>query len=177
MTWYRHVDPRYPFLWESTDQPEARWHGRGEGPAHYLCDTPDGAWAEYLRHEAIRDPADLVGVRRSLWAIEELAGLADLPELAVEDDLAFGGLDAYEQCRERARMARQQDGRGFRTRSAALMEGAAGGWRVDGGIERGRARDGVVVALFGRQPDLTGWSCSQIGSPDPSLLQYVRALP
>jgi hypothetical protein len=44
---FRHTDPRFPFLWESTDQPPARWHDRGEGPVQYLADTPDGAWAEF----------------------------------------------------------------------------------------------------------------------------------
>ena len=29
-----------------------------------------GAWAEFLRHEEITDPADLAGVRRSLWVVE-----------------------------------------------------------------------------------------------------------
>lgn len=37
---------------------------------HYLCDTPDGAWAEFLRHEELRDPQDLPTVRRTLWVID-----------------------------------------------------------------------------------------------------------
>jgi hypothetical protein len=67
---YRHGDPRFPFLWETPNQPTARWHIAGESPAHYLADTPDGAWAEFLRHEGITEPADLEGIRRTLWAIE-----------------------------------------------------------------------------------------------------------
>src|SRR5438128_1389611 len=68
--WFRNADNRYPFLWESDDQPAARWHAAGEGPTQYLADTPDGAWAEFLRHEEITDPADLRGIERALWAVE-----------------------------------------------------------------------------------------------------------
>ena len=65
---FRQADPRYPFLWESPDQPAGRWHGPGEGPAHYFSDTPVGAWAELLRHEdhgsrISRRSADPVGSR------------------------------------------------------------------------------------------------------------------
>src|SRR5690606_7733130 len=67
---FRQADSRVPPLWETSDQPAGRWHGDGEGPAHYFADTPDGAWAEFLRHEEITDPADLEGVRRRLWAVE-----------------------------------------------------------------------------------------------------------
>src|ERR1043166_9474725 len=73
---YRHADPRFPFLWETSDQPQARWHGRGEGPVQYFADTPDGAWAEFLRHEGINQEAELVHIRRVLWAIEAPDDLA-----------------------------------------------------------------------------------------------------
>ena len=67
---FRQVDARYPFLWEDASQPAGRWHGDGEGPAHYFADTPDGAWAEFLRHEDIDDPADVSTIRRQMWAVE-----------------------------------------------------------------------------------------------------------
>ena len=67
---FRHGDPRFPFLWEVAEQPPGRWHGPGEGPANCLADTPDGAWAEFLRHEEIRDPEDLATIRRTIWAVE-----------------------------------------------------------------------------------------------------------
>lgn len=52
---YRNSDPRYWQLSVLSTQPAARWHGTGEGPAHYFADTPTGAWAEFLRHEEITD--------------------------------------------------------------------------------------------------------------------------
>src|SRR5690606_33363278 len=70
LTLYRTTDPSYPFIWESDKQPPARWHGKGEGPAHYFATTPEGAWAELLRHEGITDPEDLKGFReRAIWVV------------------------------------------------------------------------------------------------------------
>src|SRR5436190_1844945 len=67
---FRHADPRFPFLWESAAQPAARWHDDGDGPVQYFADTPNGAWADFLRHEAIVDPDDLATIQRAIWAVE-----------------------------------------------------------------------------------------------------------
>src|SRR5450631_3827997 len=87
---FRQVDARFPFLWEDASQPAGRWHGEGEGPAHYFADTPDGAWAEFLRHEDIDDPADLKTIRRQMWAVE----IGDPPREQVDlpMDVLTGGL-------------------------------------------------------------------------------------
>ena len=66
---FRHADPRFPFLWEDSSQPAGRWNMPGQ-LTHYFADTPDGAWAEFLRHEEIFDPEDLLTVRRALWAVD-----------------------------------------------------------------------------------------------------------
>ena len=65
---FRHADPRFPFLWEDSSQPAGRWNTAGQ-LTHYFTDTPDGAWAEFLRHEEIFDPEDLLTVRRAPWAV------------------------------------------------------------------------------------------------------------
>jgi hypothetical protein len=176
---YRHVDPRYPFLWESAEQPPARWHGEGEGPAHYFADTPEGAWAEFLRHEAIVDAVDLQGIRRSLWAV-------DIPDSHIDNAVrpilparrATGGTDTYPACQAVARRLRNRRPpvTTLLAPSAALLPGGASGWRVDGGLAQGRARDGVVVVLFGRRPELVGWSAVHVGQPDPRILPHVRPL-
>ena len=75
---YRHTDPRFPFLWESAGQPGSRWNVAGEGPVNTFADTPEGAWAELLRHEEIADPALLAHVREIggyfRRRLEEMAG-------------------------------------------------------------------------------------------------------
>ena len=76
---FRQVDARYPFLWEDARQPAGRWHATGTGPAHYFADTPDGAWAEFLRHEEIADPRDLPTIRRQMWAVD----IGDAPAVRV----------------------------------------------------------------------------------------------
>jgi hypothetical protein len=68
--WFRNVDARFPFLHDNGQQPEARWYGDRDGPARYLADTPDGAWAELLRHEEIDDEIELSGIARDLWVVE-----------------------------------------------------------------------------------------------------------
>ena len=177
MIGYRHVDPRYPFLWESAEQPPARWHGAGEGPAHYLADTPEGAWAEFLRHEGITDTDDLAGVRRALWAIDVPDSLLDTaarPMLPAR--VATGGVDTYSRCQKAARSLRSRGATALLAPSAALLPGGASGWRVDGGFVPGPRRDGLVMVLYGRQPALIGWSATHTGQPDARIVPRVRPL-
>jgi hypothetical protein len=172
---FRNSDSRFPFFWESDDQPAARWHADGEGPAQYLADTPDGAWAEFLRHEEIIEPDDLAGVARSLWAIEvddaELVGAS-----VVELPTGFEGIDSYPACQERARQERSSGATVLRAPSAALLPGAARGERTEGGLVRGRDRDGVVWVLFGRRCDPRGWRVVDAGRPPVRILSLVRPL-
>lgn len=172
---YRHASPRLPFLWESgTDQPAGRWHGRGEGPAQYFADTPDGAWAEFLRREHITDPADLDGVRETLWAVELPDDIA-LAEPALDRATLTGGPETYAPCREEAARLRARGTEGLVAPSAALIHGGAHGWRDEGGTLRpGPSRDGRVVVLFGARPDLVGWRACAEGRPDPDLVERVR---
>ncbi len=98
---FRHADSRFPFLWETADQPAARWHDSGEGPVHYFSETPDGAWAEFLRHEEIVDPADLAGIDRSLWSIDLPRTPRSQPRLLAAT--LTGGASSYSACRREAR--------------------------------------------------------------------------
>jgi hypothetical protein len=171
--WFRNADTRWPFLWEDAAQPAARWHDAGEGPAHYLADTPDGAWAEFVRYEEIDDPADLAGVRRNLWAIE------------VPDDEPFArpalpaetlrGLETYAECRAEARSLRSQGASALEAPSAALVDGGARGQYVRDGLVEAEERSGRVLVLFGRRPDLRGWLCAE-GRPSERLVALVRPL-
>jgi len=177
VTLYRHADPRFPFLWESRDQPPARWNAEGQGPVQYLADTPDGAWAEFLRHEGITDAEDLPGIERDLWAVElpverEPMTAPDLPVRTLE-----GGTDTYPACQAEARRLRELGAPGLIAPSAALLPASAGGWRVQGRqLLPGPARDGKVVVLFGSRPDLVGWRACSRGRPDARILPKVRHL-
>jgi len=169
---FRHADSRFPFLWETADQPPARWHEEGRGPVHYFADTPDGAWAELIRHEEIKTPEDLASIARALWAVEIPDEALERPLLPVE--AMTGGRDTYDTCRIEGERLRGSGARGFIAPSAALLQGAARGWRVRGGPEPGPDRDGRVIALFDRRPDLVGWSATLDGRPRPELLVSVR---
>lgn len=173
---FRHCDPRYPFLWTSAAQPAARWHGAGEGPANYFADTPEGAWAEFLRHEEITDAADLAGVRRSLWAValpeQGYAQPAGLPPATLH-----GGLASYPTCQAEARRLRAGGAMRLEAPSAALLPGAARGWGVHGAeVERAAAsRDGRVWVLFGHAA-LVGWIAADAAAPPAAVLPLVRPL-
>lgn len=168
---YRHTDPRFAFLRENPPQPAGRWNTQGE-LTHYLCDTPDGAWAEFLRHEEIVDEEDLATVRRGLWAVEIGDEPSARPELPA--DTLVGGPTTWPDCQCEASHLRNQGEAGITAPSAALHPGSAHGWRVAGGLRPGPARDGKVFALFGPRPDLVGWAAAASGHPSASLLAQVR---
>ncbi|SPF51788.1 hypothetical protein SBA4_4710021 [Candidatus Sulfopaludibacter sp. SbA4] len=172
---YRHADPRFPFLWESIDQPPARWHGPGEGPVQYFADTPDGAWAEFLRQEGIIEDSELVNVRRALWAVQVPDGLL-MEAPRVEQAVLTGGLDTYAECQKEARRLRNNGMAALRAPSAALLPGSAGGWKVDGGLQPAAERDGAVLAVFGARPDFVGWMAAFAARPRSDLLARVRHL-
>ena len=171
---FRHADPRFPFLWEDASQPEARWHAGGEGPAHYLAETPDGAWAEFLRHEGITDAADLPTVQRAIWAIDvpddELAE-PTLPEATLR-----GGISSYAPCQIEARRLRTGGAAGLAAPCAALKPATPSGWRVQSGLQPGRPRQERIVVLFGPRPDLVGWATCSTGRPRDDLLPRVSPL-
>ena len=170
---FRHCDPRFPFLWGTANQPEARWHRTGEGPAHYFSDTPVGAWAEFLRHEEIRDPVDLRGIRRSLWAVE-------LPEAAyavpvLRPPQLTGGRESYADCQSEADRLRKGGALRIEAPCAALVSGAARGWVADPQEEPAPiAREGVVWILYGFTTALIGWPTVESGAPPERVLPLVR---
>jgi hypothetical protein len=170
---YRHADRRLPFLWEGSGQPAARWNRAGGGPVHYFADTPDGAWAEFLRHEEIVTPEDLATVVRTLWAVE-------LPDSGYTEPLLdratlTGGTESYAVCQREAERLAAAGYDGIRALSAALLPGAATGWRVDGGLQPAARREGQTLVLFGPRPDLVGWRMGE-GRPGEELLARVRRL-
>lgn len=172
---FRHADPRLPFLWEQARQPAGRWNWRRDGPVQYLADTPDGAWAEFLRHEGITRLEELANVRRALWAVEIPEGMP-LARPRLKAAALTGGLESYGRCQAEARRLKAAGSGGVAAPSAALLPGAAAGWRVRGGLRRARARSGRVLAIFGAQPGWRGWRAVAAGRPGAELLAWVRPL-
>jgi RES domain-containing protein len=169
---FRHVDARYPFLWDDARQPAGRWHADGDGPAHYFADTPDGAWAEFLRHEEITDPRDLSTIRRRMWAVD----IGDAPPVRVDlpGETLTGGRDTYSVC-QRAAAARRRDGvTRIVARSAALVSGGARAIRMANGEHPDEPRDGQTIVIFGAPDDLVGWIAADEGSPPADLLDRVH---
>lgn len=175
---FRHGDPRFPFLWESAPQPPARWHAVRDAPVSYYADTPDGAWAELLRHEAITDEADLAGIARRMWAVDVPDEVLDTAATPVLDDVQLlGPLTSYPACQDEARRLRRAGAQAMLAPSAALLPGGARGQHVDGGLREGGQRDGVVLVLFGgRWPHLRGWAATVLGAPTVRMLALVRHL-
>ncbi len=168
---FRHADTRFPFLWEDASQPAGRWNAANQ-LTHYFSDTPDGAWAEFLRHEEIVDPRDLPTIRRALWAVD--IGDAPLPRAPLPLATLTGGPESWPHCRRWAGDQRAKGAQGIAAPSAALVAGGARGWRVDGGLKPGPDKDGMTFALFGPRPDLVGWAAAADGHPGEDLLDRVR---
>lgn len=169
---FRQADPRYPFLWSSASQPAARWHAAGEGPAHYFADTPDGAWAELLRHEEITDPQDAATLRRALWAVEIADERFETP--ALPRAVLTGGPETYERCQHYATRARRRGARRLIAPTAALLPGGAAGWQVaDGAQLPGPTRDGQTIIVFAPPDRFVGWKAAE-GAPPADVLPRVR---
>lgn len=174
MIGFRQCDARCPLLWDDASQPEGRWHGAGEGPAHYFADTPDGAWADFLRHEEIRDPADLATIRRAIWVVDLGDAAAVTPEVPAA--IARGDRSTYAACQDAARRLRAAGHRRLRVPAAALQPGGARGHRVDGGSPSASVREGALYVLFGdpAELELVGWPAAVDAAPPRALLARVR---
>ena len=172
---FRQVDARFPFLWEDARQPAARWHADGQGPAHYFADTPDGAWAEFLRHEEITDPRDIPTVRRQMWAVD--IGDAPLVPVVLADATLTGGRETYAACQRAADALRRDGATRLIARTAALVPGGARPIRVAGGARAAEPRDGRTIVVFGLPEHLVGWVAADEAAPAADLVERVHYYP
>jgi hypothetical protein len=176
LTTFRVVDVRFPPFWADPQQPDGRWHTAGQGPCHYLATTPEGAWAEVIRHEALRDPEDVADLHRSTWVVEA----PDPPHhVDVPGTQAALFRISYRRCQEAARRLRDDGVRSFWADSAALPKAAARVRSVgsDGRLRSARRRSEVVV-VFG-SAFVRGLQAQHAtdGHPDPNLTDRVQHLP
>jgi RES domain len=169
---FRQADARFPFAWEDTSQPAGRWHAGGEGPAHYFADTPDGAWAEFLRHEEITEPEDLLTIRRRMWSVE----IGDPPaeRIVLPIDTLTGDPDSYPRCQDAARAIRDRGVRRLTAVTAALKPGGARALRIDSGVHADEPRDGLTIVIFGAPADFRAWVAADAARPAVDLLERVH---
>jgi RES domain-containing protein len=132
-TWtaYRQVAPGRPPFWHPVPssvppaQPSARWHDEWLGQlAQYLSLEADGAWAELVRYEDLRDDDDRRGLPRTLW--QAWVSEHDVADLSTPERAAACGLDAdvlvaddHEPCRALGSWLRERGFRGLLAPSAA----------------------------------------------------------
>lgn len=78
LTLFRYCGHAVPF-WILPNARRGRWHSIGDDPTQYWSSTPDAAWAELIRCEALRTEAELDLVRMPIWVCRlPAAGLIDL---------------------------------------------------------------------------------------------------
>ena len=178
---FRVCDRRYPFLWQSPGQQAGRWNRACDEPVHYLANTPTVAWAEWIRHQEIEDPADLEGVAAALWAvlIPDHWTDPDLQPVNLSMELVLGTTPEAADVRlALVNQLKVQGAQGLLSPSAALH-------LSDKALPCIRVRDGSnqadellipahVILLWCAAEQLPGWCCVSEGRPEPELLPLVR---
>jgi RES domain len=178
---FRVCDRRYTFLWQSAGQQAGRWNRAGDQPVHYLANTPTVAWAEWIRHQEIEDPADLEGVAAALWAvlIPDHWTDPDLQPVNLSTDLVLGTTpEAAEARLALVDQLKAQGAQGLLTPTAALHQSdqVLPCIRVRDGSEQADAlaTPAQVILLWCAAEQLPGWCCVPEGRPGPELLPLVR---
>lgn len=180
---FRQNDANYAFLFpEGISQPPARWHGEGDGPAQYFATTPDGAWAELLRHEEITEeltPAVFNEMfSRVLWAIDfpNEIQITEITQDRLTLDVCIGDEHTYLACQQAARALRNNQVRCLQVRTAALHDGQAQGAAVgpSGQLTPGPSLEGKTIVYFGTLPKAVGWRCGTSPVLDENFTKKVR---
>lgn len=177
----RVCDRRTSFFWQTARQRAGRWNRNGDTLVHYLAITPTVAWAEWIRHQEIEDPADLEGVAAALWAVLIPAHSSDQDLQPVNLPMAVVLGTSPEAAETRLGLVdqlKQQGAQGLLAPTAALK-------RSDQALPCIRLRDdssqvdalpisAQVIMLRCPADQLPGWCCVPDGRPGPELLPLVR---
>ena len=178
---FRVCDRRYPFLWPGPGQPPGRWNQAGDQPVHYLASTPTVAWAEWIRHQELHDPGDLLGVAAALWAVMIPADWTnqDLQAAPIAIDQLLDTTAAGQSARlALVEQLKQPGAQGLLAPTAALNRSheASPCVRVIKGSEQPELLPlpAHVILLWCNAEHLPGWCCVPEGRPDAALLPLVR---
>lgn len=168
-TAFRYCTYDVPF-WARPNSRDGRWHRVGDLPTQYWSLTPDAAWAELIRAEALASEEELDQVRMPLWVCTVPATLViDLRDPAAHERYEL----TLEQLVADDRKACQAAAPAIRTRARGVIAPSA-------------ALDGHPnLTLFGARRPI-GWlshpalastvpaTLAAIGRPPRGLLQRVR---
>jgi RES domain-containing protein len=166
---FRYSSYDVPF-WVRPNRLPQRWNRAYDGPTQYWSLTPDGAWAELVRSEGLRDEAELDLIRMPIWACRlssmSLLDLSD-PGVLRQYDLRPENLiaDEWATCQQAGTKMRADGVRGILTPSAAL----AGATSLTLFGPRRAIALGCQPALASTIPA----SVVAIGRPPRNLLQRV----
>ena len=162
-------------------QQAGRWNRAGDEPVHYLASTPTVAWAEWIRHQEIHEPADLEGVAAALWAvlIPSQWSTQDLHPVELPMELALGTSSEAEAARlDLVEQLRATGAQGLLAPTAALhhSDAALPCVRVRHAIEQPETLSlpAHVILLWCSAEQLPGWCCVREGRPGAEVLPLVR---
>lgn len=120
---FRYSDYDVP-LWPRRNSQPGRWHRAAASATQYLSLSVDGSWAELMRWERLRTPAELRLVRMPMWVLRvRESRLADYSNFEKADAAGFSP-DAlvdedYTRCQDEADRLRHAGFRGVLAPSAS----------------------------------------------------------
>lgn len=122
---FRYCSYDVPF-WVRPNTRPGRWHVADAEPTQYWSLTPEGAWAELIRYEALSTEEQLDEIQTAMWVCRlPRMGLTDLTDDAVRDRYNLTGedlvADSWDTC-QRAAVAIRREARGVLAPSAALAD-------------------------------------------------------
>jgi hypothetical protein len=86
---FRYSNYDTPF-WAGPNTDPGRWHTAGSVATQYLSLTPDGAWAELIRHEDLKTEAAVAEVRTQIWVVRiNQARIADYSTFTKAEQAGF----------------------------------------------------------------------------------------
>jgi hypothetical protein len=167
---FRYADYDTP-VWSRPNTRDGHWHVAHTEPTQYFSLSPDGSWADRIRHENLRTETEVAFIRMPLWVARineqkiadystfEKAEAAGFPPDALVDD-------NWERCQGEAQRLRDLGFRGVLSPAAALPGGTAftlfgGRYAVAWEEERG-----LVSAIPAK--------VVTVGAPPGGLVERVR---
>lgn len=167
---FRYADYDTP-LWVRPNTEHGRWHLARTEPTQYLCSSPDGCWADLIRHENLRTEMDVALVRMPLWVVKineeriadystfEKAEAAGFPPDALVDE-------DWGRCQAEGERLRRRGFRGVQCPAAALPGDVAltlfGGRRAVGWEEEPCLASAIPAKIV------------TVGAPPTGVVERVR---